>query len=296
MKQSSGPGTLPAHDNLNAAGSLAANLPGLLLQAEKVAHTFMKGVHGRRRVGLGESFWQFRNYMPGDSPRDIDWRQTAKSDEAFIRQREWEASQTLWLYRDASESMNFRSSQKRPFKKDYAEVLLLALAIITLNGGEQVSLLGTDLAPQTNYNSIQRIAEYLKTQTSLVETGRPVSSRSHAVMISDFYFPVEDLEAFCDRLALRQVKGFLIQVHDPAEKTLPYGGRMKFYDIENDRAAALNVQQVEAVREEYQARFIAHQGKIAAMAKGIGWSFRSFSTSEKHEAVLAQLYEEMAVK
>lgn len=279
------------HDNLNAAGRLAGDLPGLLLQAEKVAHTFMKGVHGRRRVGQGESFWQFRNYAEGDLPRDIDWRQSAKTDEVFIRQREWEASQTAWLYRDASESMMFRSNAKLPHKKDYAEVLLLALAIMCLNGGEQVGLIGTDLAPQTNYNSIHRISEYLEVQTHMAETGRPVTARSHTMLISDFMYPVEQLISFCEPLALRQVKGVLVQVNDPGEKTLAWRGRLKFHDIENDGASPHDILQVEAVRAEYEARFLAHQEKIAAAAKSWGWTHLSFTTDEKYETVLSKIYD-----
>src|SRR5690606_3412440 len=159
------------------------------------------------------------------------------------------------------------------------------LAIMILNGGEQVSLLGTDLAPQTNYNSVERIYEYLKTQTRLSETGRPVAARSHAVIISDFMFPVEDLAAECAPMAPRRVQGVLVHVTDPAARTLPYGGRMKFYDIENVSAPALNIQQVEAVRGEYEARFEAHREKLAETAKGWGWSFLSCGTEEKHEAV-----------
>ncbi len=283
-------------DNLHIAGRLAADLPGLLVEAEKVAHTFMKGVHGRRRVGQGESFWQFRHYIEGDLPRDIDWRQSGKTDEVFIKQREWEASQTVWLYRDASESMDFRSAQKMPFKKDYAEILLLALAIIILEGGEQVGLIGTDLAPQTHYNSIQRVYEHLKTQREMAETGRAVAPRSHAVIISDFYYPVEQLEAFCGHLAQKRVHGALIQLHDPAEKTLPYSGRMKFHDIENPSAAALDIQQVEAVRAEYEARYQEHMQKIEAAAKRWGWTFMSFGTNEKYETVLSTLYDAMTVR
>lgn len=284
------------HDNLNTAGRLAGDLPGLLLQAEKVAHTFMKGVHGRRRVGQGESFWQFRNYAEGDLPRDIDWRQSAKTDEVFIRQREWEASQTVWLYRDATESMQFRSSQRLPYKKDFAEIVLLALAMMILNGGEQVGLLGTNLAPQSNYSSIHRIYEYLKLQRDLAEAGRPVSARSHAVIISDFMFEPEKLAAFCEPLAQKRVQGVLVQINDPAERKLPYGGRLKFYDIENAKAAALDIQQVEALRGEYEARFLDHQQKIRDAAKGWGWAFMNFTTDAKYETVLSDLYDGMAVR
>lgn len=284
------------HDNLAKAERLAGNLPGLLLEADRVAHTFMKGLHGRRRVGQGEAFWQFRQYQPGDQPRDVDWRQSAKRDEVFIRQREWEASQTVWLYRDATESMDYRGYKNLPTKKEYAEVLLLALAIVALNGGEQVSLLGTNLAPQTAYNSIQRIFEVLPQQRSLSRQGRPVTARSQTVLISDFYFPPEELLAFAEPLAARNVKGALVQVYCPSEKTLPFKGRMKFYDIEAAGGEPVIIPQVEAVREEYERRFAAHQEKLRQIAASIGWHFAAVDTSERPETVLHSLYDALAVK
>ena len=275
--------------NLSQAGKIAGNL-GLLLEAEKVAHSFMKGVHGRRRVGTGEAFWQFRPWQPGDARRDIDWRQSAKRDEAFVRQTEWEAAQTVWLYRDASASMNFG------IKKDYAEILLLALGIALLNGGEQVGLLGTDLAPQTGYPAIQRIFEMLPAQTLMAESGRPVAGKSHVIIISDFYFPVETLRDFCEKLAARHVTGTLVQVFDPAEQTLPYTGRIKFQDIEGLDTDSLDIPQVEAIREEYAQKFIAHQQALNEMARGFGWKFEKFSTDIRPEAVVSQLYNVLSVK
>ena len=59
------------------AETLAAGYPGLLAEAERVAAVVAQGVHGRRRPGQGETFWQYRNYHPTDcllytspSPRD----------------------------------------------------------------------------------------------------------------------------------------------------------------------------------------------------------------------------------
>ena len=48
------------------AEHLASRFPPLLVAAERVATTVAQGVHGRRRVGQGEAFWQFRRYEPGD--------------------------------------------------------------------------------------------------------------------------------------------------------------------------------------------------------------------------------------
>ena len=127
-----------ARSMLALAGQAADALPTLLLEAQRVAQSIIRGTHGRRRAGMGDSFWQFRPYQQGDARRDIDWRQTAKSDHAFVREREWEAAQTAWLWRDASASMLYQSAQAPFNKKNYAELLLLALGILLLNGGEPV--------------------------------------------------------------------------------------------------------------------------------------------------------------
>lgn len=281
--------------SLSLAGKLAGNLPGLLLEAEKVAHSFMKGVHGRRRVGTGEAFWQFRPFTQGDSSRDVDWRQSAKREDVFVRQTEWEAAQSVWLWRDASPSMNFASSSAIFSKKDYAEILLLAIGMVLLNGGEQASLLDTDLPPQTGHASIQRIFEMLPAQGNLAEGARPVAAKSHVILFSDFYFPLEELAFFCERLAARNVKGVLVQVFDPSETTLADKGRVRFQDAEND-GMMLDIPQVEAIRGEYEQKFSAHRDSLCAMAKGFGWTFVSFSTDTKPEAVITQLYNDLSAQ
>lgn len=287
-------GHLP--DNMTQAAHLAGKVPGLLLQAEKIAHTVMRGVHGRRRVGQGETFWQFREYQAGDSTRDIDWRQTAKRDEVFIRQLEWEASQTVWLYRDASPSMDYHSSPKLPRKKDYAEVLMLALSMIILDGGEQISLLGTTLAPQAHAGAAQRIYDYLPTQKEFDAPGRPIAARSNMIMISDFYFAPDRLARFCAPLAEKEIRGLLVQITDPAEETLPFSGRVKFHDIENLSGGNVTVEQVDAVREEYMRKFAAHREELEQLARRIGWRFIQASTADKPEAVLARIYDLLSAK
>lgn len=277
-------------DTLSRAGQLAGHLPGLLLEAERVAHSFMKGTHGRRRVGTGESFWQFRPWQQGDASRDIDWRQTAKREEHFVRQTEWEAAQTAWLYRDASASMNAHS------KKDYAEILLLALGIVLLNGGEQVGLLGTDLPPQTGYTAVQRLYESLPAQTRLVESSRLVAAKSSAILISDFFFPVEQLAVFCEKLAARNVTGMLVQVFGTEEQTLPHRGHIRFQDIEDSTGTPLLVQEAAALREAYEKKFTAHQESLAALARSIGWKFEKFSTDTKPETAITLLYNNLSVK
>ena len=100
------------------AEALAIRLPPLLIAAERVAATVAQGVHGRRREGQGDSFWQSRRYVAGDPLGRIDWRQSAKSgrpapDGWFVRETEWEAAQTICLWRDSSASMRWHSRETR---------------------------------------------------------------------------------------------------------------------------------------------------------------------------------------
>jgi uncharacterized protein (DUF58 family) len=69
----------------NKAEHLADALPPLLVEADRVAHTIAQGLHGRRRAGMGEAFWQFRRYRQGDMATSIDWRKSARSDRLYVR-------------------------------------------------------------------------------------------------------------------------------------------------------------------------------------------------------------------
>jgi hypothetical protein len=46
----------------------------LTLEARRIALTTLSGLHGRRRAGPGESFWQFRAFAQGEAAQRIDWR------------------------------------------------------------------------------------------------------------------------------------------------------------------------------------------------------------------------------
>src|ERR1700733_4053951 len=96
---------------LHQAENLAALLRPLLIEAERVAPAVIQGVHGRRRAGVGETFWQFRPYAQSDAASRIDWRQSARTDKLFVREREWEAVQSAYLWADASGSMQYASDK-----------------------------------------------------------------------------------------------------------------------------------------------------------------------------------------
>src|SRR5437016_10749190 len=91
------------------ARSLAESLPRLILEARRIAATIIHGLHGRRRAGSGENFWQYRLFMSGEPAARIDWRRSARDDNLYVREQEWEAAHTVWIWPDRSPSMIFRS-------------------------------------------------------------------------------------------------------------------------------------------------------------------------------------------
>src|SRR6266705_5984349 len=118
-----------------AARSLAASMPRLILEARRVAATVIHGLHGRRRAGTGENFWQFRRFMSGEPAARVDWRRSARDDHLYVREREWEAAHTVWIWPDRSPSMAFASALVRDTKLDRTLVVTFALAHVLVEGG-----------------------------------------------------------------------------------------------------------------------------------------------------------------
>src|SRR6516164_4906964 len=199
------------------AHALANRLPELVLDALKVANTVAHGIHGRRRAGSGETFWQFRQFQGGDPATIIDWRRSASSDQLYVREREWEASHTFWLWPDISASMAFRSHLTSVSKRDRALLLMLAAAELLVRAGERVALLGLT-PPMASRKATSRMAETLAAhqhdpalQSSLPPTAR-LSRFSSALLFGDFLDPPEAIAQRLSAMGASGVTGHLVQI------------------------------------------------------------------------------------
>lgn len=277
------------------AEALGARLPPLLVAAQRVAATVAQGVHGRRRVGQGDSFWQFRPFVAGDAPSRIDWRASAKTDRAFIRETEWEAAQTVFVWRDASPSMDWRSGQAVPLKRDRAELLLLALAALLLRGGERVRLLGGPTRLRGGRGALEGLVEALReipgTEDGLPPAA-PMAPHARVVLIGDFLAPLPAIRAAVGAMSTIPVRGHLLQVLDPAEALLPYSGRVRFQGTEAERDQV--VPQVEGIRPGYAEALQAQLTGLASLCSTAGWGFGTHRTDHSPEAALLALYAALA--
>lgn len=279
------------------AEQLAAKLPPLLVAAERVASIVAQGVHGRRRRGTGETFWEYRRYQPGEETTRIDWRQSARSRHLFIRENEWEAAESVWLWHDASPSMGYRSDLAPVEKGERATLLLLALAVLLVRGGEHVALLGEDERPGSGNAALNRMVARLErhaaTDASLPRA-EVLPRYAQVVLIGDFLSPLDDIQAMVKHYVARGVKGHLLQVIDPAEETLPFVGRTRFEGLEGEGDTLIG--RPETLRGEYSARFAAHRQALGDLLRAAGWSFAVHHTDQPAQAALLSLYVAMAAQ
>jgi uncharacterized protein (DUF58 family) len=256
------------------AHGLADRLPEILINAQRIAQTVAHGLHGRRRAGPGETFWQFRQFQASDTLRQIDWRRSASSDHLYVREREWEAAHTVWLWPDLSESMNFRSHLATTTKRDRAVLLMLAAAELLVRGGERVAMLGLT-QPTASRKATTRMAEAILAQQGAEAISQPpklhLARYSGAILFSDFLDPIAKTRAHVEALAADGATGHLIEIVDPAEETLPYEGRTEF--LSPDGGQRWVADRVQSLRAQYKERLEAHRAELMELAKRLGWSF-----------------------
>ncbi|MBM3519933.1 MAG: DUF58 domain-containing protein [Alphaproteobacteria bacterium] len=268
-------------------------LPPLLVEAERIAATVILGIHGRKRAGPGESFWQYRPYSFGDSTARVDWHKSARSDRVFIRENEWEAANTLWLWASSAPGMEFRSPLAAVSKRQRADLLVLALASLALRAHERVGLIGGPDAPGHSRAILLGLAQRLMDRQGLVlpKFERPPRHAS-AVLVSDFFEPVEEIAMALAPMAEAGISGHLVQVTDPAEDTLPWMGRTEFKAVTGDER--LLAGRAETLREPYREQLSRHREALRDLCRRLGWSFSLHRTDSAPTSALLHLHQLIA--
>jgi uncharacterized protein (DUF58 family) len=272
------------------ARTLAEQLPRLILESRRIAATVIHGLHGRRRAGPGENFWQYRHFMSGEPSRMVDWRRSARDDELYVREQEWEAAHTVWIWPDRSPSMVFRSALAQESKLDRCLVVAFALAEVLVQAGERVGMPGL-MRPTGSRNVLDKMANAVvhdvMDRSSLPAAFAP-SSLSEIVVVSDFWSPIAEVRRTLAQLSSTGSHGHTIQIVDPAEETFPYSGRIEF--IEPEGAGEITVGRAEAWKSEYEARVARHRAEIRAQTDRLGWSFTIHRTDHPATGLLLALH------
>nr|WP_246594555.1 DUF58 domain-containing protein [Mameliella sediminis] len=269
----------------------AGRFPALLARAEHLAGTVLLGEHGRRRSGLGDDFWQYRPLQAGDSYRAIDWRRSARGDEQFVREREWQIAQSVQIWVDPGASMRFASHKNLPTKADRARLVALAASILLIRGGERVGLTGWRLPPRRGDLQTLRLAEMFSEdgEDDYAEPeARGMLPNAKALFASDFLGDIEPVEAALTKAADRGVRGVLLQVLDPTEEAFPFDGRTIFESVNQ----TLRHETLKAgdLRETYLQRLAERKARLDAICRLTGWQHLTHHTDQTAQSALLWVY------
>jgi uncharacterized protein (DUF58 family) len=275
--------------------SLAATLPRLVLEARRIAANVIHGLHGRRRAGAGESFLQPRRFASGEPAQTVDWRRSARDDHLYVREQEWEAAHTVWLWPDRSPSMAFASKAARDSKLERTLIVSFALAELLVAGGERVGIPGL-MSPTASRTVIDKMAQAMlhddAARLSLPPAFIP-SALSEVVVLSDFWSPISEIRNMLAGLSSSGAHGTLIQVVDPAEESLPYSGRIEF--VEPEGGGTITAGRAEKWAGDYVARVALHRDQIRAETNKLDWLFSTHTTSRSAAELLLFLHGGMMV-
>ena len=274
------------------AEGLASALPPLLAEAEHLASTVQLGQHGRRRSGMGDEFWQYRPAHAGDEARMIDWRRSARADQHFVREKEWQAAQSVHLWVDDARSMEFTGDRNRTTKADRARLLALAVSVLLIRGGERVGLADPVAPPRSGEVQLMRLAQTFTAAAGEADYGAPEARAmlpfSRAVFLSDFLGDIGAVEAALTQAADKGVRGALVQVLDPVEEAFPFDGRTIFESMTG--AIRHETRQAGDLRGRYLERLAERKERLTQLAIATGWLYSVHHTDHAAQGALLWLY------
>lgn len=278
-----------SRETIARARMRAALIPDLLVEAKRVANNVFAGWHGRRKRGIGEEFWQFRPYVTGENYSAIDWRRSARDDNLYVRDQEWQAAHMVWLWVDESPSMLFKSIDAIVAKQSRALVLAFAMAELLARSGERLGWLGVS-RPVTSRHAAERLGEALLSVPPQTELPDAVHLRNFAdvILFSDFLMEPELLQRKLGAFVSQGARGHLVQIVDPVEEVFPYAGRVEFRDPESGER--LTVGSAQNLATDYELLFGEHVERVRRLAHSFGWSHTLHHTDRLATQALDSLY------
>lgn len=278
-------------------------LETLSLVTHQRAQGHLRGQHRSKRTGVGMVFSDFRPYSPGDDTRYIDWGIYMRLDRLLLRLFEEEADLPIYIFVDASKSMNFGA----PAKFDYARKLAAALAHISLLNHDRVSVVAyangiVDALPaRRGKNQASRVFKFLEAlacdgQTSLNAAIRNYFGSSRArgfvVLISDFLDPGGVEEPFAI-LRRHRHDVAVLQVTEPSEVDPQLPEEVMLVDAESNSATEAHI--TPQLLEAYRKAFADHCAQIESLCHKYGWSYGQASTAVNFDDLMLKIFREHGV-
>ena len=269
-------------------------MPRLILEARRIAATVIHGLHGRRRAGPGENFWQYRRFVSGEPARRVDWRRSARDEHLYVREQEWEAAHTVWIWPDRSPSMLFKSQLAQESKLDRTLVVAFALAEVLVQAGERVGMPGL-MRPTGSRNVLDKMANAIvhdvTERASLPPSLRAVGARRDR---GDLGLLEPDRRGRARRSrSCRRPARTAIPCRSSIRRKRPSPIPAASSSSSRKARGSITAGRAEAWKADYEARVARHRAEIRAETDKLGWSFAIHRTDRPATELLLALHARM---
>ena len=240
-----------------------AALEDLELIARGVVEGFLHGLHRSPYVGFSVEFASHREYRQGDDLRHLNWKLYAKHEKLYVKQYDAETNLDCHLVLDVSGSMDAKNAGSS--KRRYSAIVAAALAHLGLKQRDAVGLtLFADkvlahLKPRAKSTQLDEILRTIVTTSAkpaaptlqaLHEVAALMPRRGLVVLISDLFFPVDEVFSALDHFRFRGHDLLVLQVLDPVERAMSLDGMVRFHDLETGEEILTRAEEIRPAYEE----------------------------------------------
>ncbi len=291
--------------------ALLAQLGSLELVARSVVDGVLHGAHYTDRPGFSQEFAEYRDYVPGDDPRFVDWNAYARTDRPLLKLFEGETNTRLLVLLDGSASMGAFgvNTTGTPTKLRYAAFLAAALALIAARQHDAVGLLVFDQQPRAyvpprpgagRLQAIYRRLDDLRPEggsdwlEAFTQSASRLAKRGIIAAISDFYCDPAEFGRSLRILGSRGHDLIVFHLLDEAERAprvwgVPrgrsaFGGHATFRDAETGDVIEVDANDL---RSRYAQRLAAHELALRREAGAVGADYVRLNADEPLDRALA---------
>ena len=287
---------------------IEADVVGRLMGQPLLARFPMEGsVSGHHRSphrGSSVEFAEYRNYVPGDDIRRLDWRVFARTDRYYLKEFEAETNLRCYVVLDCSGSMGFTGEHGT--RLDYAKRIAATLSYLIINQGDAAGLLhvtektATEIPPRRNASHLQVILDTLGQarptgETRLVpmlhELAEKARRRALVVILSDCFCDGDALRDALQHLRFQKHDLALFHLLDPLELDFEFDRPVRFVDMEGSQSI---ITEPATVRAEYQAQLKRFLGKLRDDCHEFNADYRRVTLDQPYGEVMANFLTERA--
>ena len=302
-KKSASSGKSSEAESQDRASQIDRLVKKLEIKAQRLAQQRLLGRYRSRFKGRGLDFRDFREYLPGDDTRTIDWNVTARFGRPFVKNSEEERELSVVVVLDLNPSQNFGSGQET--KCELAQQLATLMVLTAVASGDKVGLLVSDgtfahyLAPGKGKHQRQRVLQSIwqalaeqkhTTKSSLYQSlddlSRHLRRRGFLCLISDFLLPEilengsseksERLLATLRKLSFRH-EVIALRTLDKRERQIPKVGTLTLRDQTDARTVRLDTDHPDW-RNAFQAKWERWNSSFQDLMKRAQWDWQEFLT------------------